>query len=146
MRNNEKENIGQWLPFLQTPSTVSTFVPIYFTEVLLFFRPHTADHSINSLSAFFLAGILVTALKCNRFFLWKRVKWPSPKEVENKRSLWFGISSRFWGHTDRKGTDISTHLINICHKNSNDNRQMPGNDYSSLLDYCIHSDVLLDNP
>lgn len=35
-RDNEKENIGQQLPFLQMPSVLSMFVPVYFTEVFLF--------------------------------------------------------------------------------------------------------------
>lgn len=51
-----------------------------------FFSDLTQQITLLTLSLlFFLAGILVTALKCNRFFLW--VKWPGPKAVENNRSL-----------------------------------------------------------
>lgn len=91
-RDNEKENIGQQLPFLQMPSVLSMFVPVYFTEVFLFTALTQQITPLTLPLLFFLAGLLVTALECNRSFLW--VKQPSPKAVENNRSLWFEISSR----------------------------------------------------
>jgi len=60
--------------------------PRLFHGSILLFKLHTADHSINSLSAFFfLAGIAVTALKRNRLSLW--VKRPGLKAVENDRNF-----------------------------------------------------------
>lgn len=68
MRNNENENIDQWLPFLPTPSTDSIFVPIYFMEVFFFFFSDLT-HQITLLTlCFFLVGILVPALKYKKFF------------------------------------------------------------------------------
>ena len=99
MRNNEKENIGQWLPFLQIPSVVSTFVPVYFMEVF-FYSNCTQQITPLTLSLlfFFLLALLLQ--------LWNATGFPCG---------WNGLVWRLWKTTEtsdlRSPADFEVMLV-----------------------------------